>query len=103
MIDKFVRSLERWSYTIPLRLRSIFRRTRVEQELDEELQFHLEQRTKHEIAAGRTSKEAVIRAIRAMDGIEQQKEACRDTRRVNHLISLVRDFGGWLGFAPRLL
>ena len=92
MIDRFVFLLERWLYTIPLRLRSIFRRTRVEQELDEELQFHLEQRTRHEIASGRTPKEAQIKAIRAMEGIEQQKEACRDMRRVNHFISVVRDF-----------
>jgi hypothetical protein len=30
--------LEHWLYTIPLRLRSIFRRTQIEEELDEELQ-----------------------------------------------------------------
>lgn len=28
---------ERWLYTLPLRLRSLFRRSVVEQELDEEL------------------------------------------------------------------
>ena len=35
---------ERWVYTVPLRLRSLFRRNRVEQELDDELQFHVERR-----------------------------------------------------------
>ena len=34
--------LERWLYTLPLRLRSVFRRGRVEQELDEELRYHVE-------------------------------------------------------------
>ena len=34
--------IEHWFYTIPLRFRSLFRRARVELELDEELQFHLE-------------------------------------------------------------
>ena len=34
-----------WFYTLPLRLRSLFRRDRVEQDLSEELQFHLEQKT----------------------------------------------------------
>ena len=29
--------LEHWFYTVPLRLRSLFRRRRVEEELDEEL------------------------------------------------------------------
>src|SRR5712692_7488709 len=33
---------QHWLYTIPLRLRSLFRRRHVEQELNEELQFHLE-------------------------------------------------------------
>jgi hypothetical protein len=31
-----------WFYTLPLRLRSLFRRNQVEQELDEELRYHLE-------------------------------------------------------------
>ena len=37
---------QHWLYTIPLRLRSLFRRRRVEQELNEELQFHLERKTR---------------------------------------------------------
>ena len=36
--------LQHWFYTIRLRLRSVFRRRQVEQELDEEFQFHLSQR-----------------------------------------------------------
>lgn len=43
--------LEHWLYTIPLRVRSIFRRAKVEQELDEELRLHLEQLIAQEIAA----------------------------------------------------
>lgn len=39
--------LERWIYTIPLRLRSLFRRDRVEQELDEELRYHLERKPRN--------------------------------------------------------
>ena len=34
-----------WLYTIPLRLRSLFKRLATENELDEELQFHLDQKT----------------------------------------------------------
>ena len=45
-------SPRRWLYTIPLRMRSIFRRNRVEQELDEELRFHLERRIEQHIANG---------------------------------------------------
>ena len=75
--------LEHWLYTIPLRLRSVFRRAQVEQELDEELRFHLEQRIEREIAAGETPEEARYAALRSMQGIEQQKEHCRETRKVN--------------------
>ena len=41
---------ERWWFTAPLRLKSIFRRRLAEQELDEELRFHLEQKIEEGIA-----------------------------------------------------
>jgi hypothetical protein len=34
--------LEQWVYTIPLRLRALFRRNRLDSELDEEIRDHLE-------------------------------------------------------------
>jgi hypothetical protein len=43
---------------MPLRLRSLFRRRRAEQELNEELQFHLERKIEEGIANGLSSKEA---------------------------------------------
>lgn len=81
----------RWLYKIPLRLRSILRRSRVEQELDEELRFHLEQRIQHEIALGKVPEEARSIALRAMQGIEQRKEECRDMRRMNFIDNLLSD------------
>jgi hypothetical protein len=86
-------------YTLPLRLRSLFRRSQVENELDEELRFHLEARIQHEIAGGRTPKEARRIALRAMEGIEQRKEECRDMRRVQVIENVVRD----LRYAVRTL
>lgn len=82
--------LEHWLYTIPLRLRSLFRRAQIERELDEELRFHLEQRIEREIAAGKTPGEARHAALRAMEGVEQQKEQCRDTRKVNMIENLMQ-------------
>jgi predicted permease len=73
---------EHWLYTIPLRFRSLFRRNQIEKELDEELQFHLEQRIQLEMAAGQTRERARSTALRAMEGIEQRKEECRDMRRL---------------------
>jgi macrolide transport system ATP-binding/permease protein len=59
--------LRHWIYTIPLRLRSLFRRKRVEQELDEELEFHLTQRMQQEMAKGASAEEARYAALRAME------------------------------------
>ena len=84
-------SLEHWLYTIPLRLRSVFRRSRIEQELDEELRVHLEQRIAHEIGAGSTPEQARYTALRAMEGMEQRKEECRDMRRMNVFEDLQRN------------
>lgn len=50
--------LEHWGYTIPLRLRSVFRRRRVEQELEDELRFHLEREIRERIAQGADPREA---------------------------------------------
>src|SRR5262245_37870694 len=80
-----------WIYTVPLRLRSIFRRSQMEKELDEELRFHLEARIQHEIAAGRTPDEARYVALQAMGGIEKRKEECRDMRHTNLIDNVKRD------------
>ena len=82
---------EHWWYSIPLRMRSIFRRTRVEEELDEEFRFHLDQLIAQEMADGKTSVEARRNALRAMDGIERQKQNCRDMRNVSSLENFVYD------------
>jgi len=78
-------------YTTPLRLRSLFRRRDVERELDEEMQFHIERRIQEEIAKGLGPEEAYYVAIRAMDGIEQRKEECRDMRRTQFIDQFIQD------------
>jgi len=82
---------EHWLYIIPLRLRSLFRRRRVEQELNEELQFHLEHKIEEGITKGLSPKEARYAAMRAMDGLEQRKEQVRDTRRIHWLTDFLDD------------
>jgi len=82
---------QHWLYTIPLRLRSLFRSRRVEQELNEELQFHLEHKIEEGIANGLSPKEARYAAMRAMDGLEQRKEEMRDLRRIHWLTDFVDD------------
>ncbi len=82
---------QHWLYTIPLRLRSLFRSRHVEQELNEELQFHLEHKIEEGIANGLSPKEARYAAMRAMDGLEQRKEEMRDIRRIHWLTDFVDD------------
>jgi putative ABC transport system permease protein len=50
--------LLRLFYTLPLRMRSLFRRNRVEQDLDDEFRDHLERRIQADIERGMTAEEA---------------------------------------------
>src|SRR6266705_5430248 len=88
-----------WLYTIPLRLRSLFRWAQADQELDDELREHLERKTEEYVAQGMTQEEAHRRARLELGGIEQTKEKCRDARRVNWIQDFVQD----LRFGLRIL
>src|SRR5258708_21147656 len=81
----------RWFRQMALRLRTLLQRNRVERELEEEFQFHIEQRTELEIARGLSPAEARFVALRVMDGLEQRKEECRDMRRVTYIDDRLRD------------
>ena len=81
----------RWLYKLPLRLRSVFRRGRVERELNDELRFHLEKLTEENVERGMAPDDARYAALRELGGVEQIKEECRDMRRVNHISDLVQD------------
>ncbi|MGD0222954.1 MAG: ABC transporter permease [Terriglobia bacterium] len=81
----------RWLYKLPLRLRSLFKRARVEQELSDELRFHLERLTEENVSHGMTPKEARFAALRALGGVEQIKEECRDMRKVNYFENFLQD------------
>jgi len=81
----------RYLYKLPLRLRSILKRGRVEQELSDELRFHLEKLTEENVAKGMTPEEARYAALRELGGVEQIKEECRDMRRVNNIENFIQD------------
>jgi predicted permease len=91
--------IEHWIYSAPLRLRSLFRRSRVDRDLDDELQYHLERKTEEYIAQGMTAEQARRAALRAMDGLTQRKEECRDTRKV----AFVEDAAQDIRYAVRVL
>ncbi|HXJ41836.1 MAG TPA: ABC transporter permease, partial [Bryobacteraceae bacterium] len=77
--------------TLRLRVRSLLRRHQLEQELDDELQFHLQQLTEQNLAAGMSRAEARAGARRAIGSIESWKEQCRDERAVNPISNFLRD------------
>ncbi|HEY7387262.1 MAG TPA: ABC transporter permease [Bryobacteraceae bacterium] len=82
-----------------LRLRSLFRRRRVEEDLDEEFHYHLEREIDENIAAGMSREEARLAALRTIGTLEPRKEECRDMRGLNLLDRIVSD----IRFAGRQL
>src|SRR5688572_15346695 len=89
----------RWLSIIPLRLRSLFHRSDVEQDLDDEMLYHIERQTEQYIAKGLRPQEAHDAALRDFGGIDQLKEKSRDTRRVH----LIEDLGRDLLYGLRIL
>ena len=63
-----------------LRLRSLFSRAHVEQELDEELGYHLERQVEENIGVGMSREDARRAALQSVHGFTQRKEECRDMR-----------------------
>ena len=91
--------LERWRHVVPMRLRSLFRRDRMEDELAEEISYHIDQRTRELMAKGLSPSAARLAALRAFGGVEQRKEECRDARRANVIEDMRRD----IAYAGRMM
>jgi predicted permease len=72
-------------------LRAIFRRPRVNRELDSELEFHIESHADDLMREGMSREEALRRARLALGGTERAKEECRDAVAVGLVESFVQD------------
>src|SRR5579872_5138291 len=70
----------------------LWRRKQLEDQLEKELRFHLDQHAADLIARGRNPEEAHRQARLALGGPEQVKEECRDARGTRWLEDLWRDF-----------
>jgi predicted permease len=70
----------------------LWRRRQMEEQLEKELGFHLEQHTAELIVRGHASDEARRQARLALGGPEQVKEKCRDARGTRWLEDLLQDF-----------
>jgi len=70
----------------------LWRRSRLEEQLENEMRFHLDQHTADMIAQGHDPAEARRQARLALGGEEQVKENCRDARGTRWLEDLWQDF-----------
>ncbi|MGH9403927.1 MAG: permease prefix domain 1-containing protein [Terriglobia bacterium] len=57
--------MARWIYKLPLRVRSLFCKNRIERELSDELRFHLEKLTEQSVSRGIPRKEARVTPLSA--------------------------------------
>jgi hypothetical protein len=89
----------RWITKFVLRCRSLVASKRVDAELEEELQFHLARHIEAQVSRGVTPEEARRQAAIAIGGLDQQKDACRDTRGVTLIDHTARD----IRYAARML
>ncbi len=76
---------------LKLRLRTLFRHSRVEDELQREFQFHLDQQIAENVAAGMSATAAREAALRRMGGVAQIQEQCRDQRGLYLLETTLQD------------
>ncbi len=82
---------ERWLDIARLRVRSLLRPRKVEQELEKELRFHLDSETEANLHRGLQPYVARRDAVRRLGGTAQIQEECGDMRNTNFLENLLRD------------
>jgi predicted permease len=83
--------LDRWLDIARLRLRSLLRRSDVEQDLDDELHYHIERQMEEHMARGMSEPDARRAALIALGGVEQRKEQSRDARGTRLIEDLLKD------------
>lgn len=82
---------EHWLHMLPLKWRSIVRPREVERDLDDEIQYHLEQQVDALVGQGADRDEAWCTVRRNFGGVEVAKEQCRDARGVQLIDTLRQD------------
>src|SRR6185369_11103091 len=73
------------------KLRGLFRKRRLEQELADEIAAHLEMQIEDHVRQGMDPEEARYLALRKFGGVEQVKETYRERRTLAGLETLLRD------------
>ncbi len=80
-------------------LRAVTRRSRMENEMDAELRFHIEAFAEDLVRSGVPHEEALRRARIEFGGLDRAKEECREARGLNLVDTLIQD----LRYAVRML
>ena len=88
-----------WLHIFALRFLAMFRRRKLETELDSELRAHIDALTGENIRRGMNEQEARFTARREFGGVEQAKESYRDQRGLPFFEALAQD----LRYASRML
>ena len=74
-----------------IRIRSLFRRTKVEEELDDELRFHWERQIEKYVSGDMSREEALRRVRLEFGALDQVKERCRDAQGITLLTTFAQD------------
>lgn len=83
--------IENWLYTLPLRVRSLIRRHRLQTELDEELRDHIDRQIADNLSRGMPAEEARLNALRAFGNPLLLNEKTRATWSWNGLEQCAHD------------
>jgi predicted permease len=84
------------------RLRALFKRSALEQELDDELRFHVERETEKYVREGLSRADAERRAHLAFGGMDRIKDDTRDARGVARVESIGQDLRyAWRGLRAK--
>lgn len=84
---------------LKLRVRALLKKRALEEELNEEMRYHLEKQIELNISDGMSPQEARLAALKSFGGLEQSKEQCREARGTRYIEEFWQD----LRFGARLL
>lgn len=71
--------IENWLFTLPLRLRSLISRNRLDADLDEELRDHINRQIEENLARGMGKEEARVAALRTFGNLVALREQTHET------------------------
>jgi predicted permease len=80
-----------WIRVLAWRVRGLFDRNRLDDDLDEELHSHLDMLVEENVRQGMSLKEALYAARRSFGGLQQTREAYRDQRGLPIVETLIQD------------